>query len=517
MVCYPEYVVAAEAARRLGRPVKWVETRSENLLAMGHGRGQIQDVELGLRRDGTIVGLRGRIVAEAGAYPGIGAFLPFMTRQMGQGVYRIPKVELNAWSVATNTTPIGAYRGAGRPEATAMLERIVDIAAAELGMDPAELRRRNLLPAEDFPLTTVTGANYDVGDYAGALDEALARSGYEELRREQAARRERGDVKQLGIGISVYVEITAGGLFEEYGKVEVEPDGTVTATVGTSAHGQGHETAFAMVVSELLGVGVEDVRVVQADTDVVPRGRGTGGSRSLQIGGSALYRAGEGVLDKARQLAAHLLEADVDDIVLHDHGALGVAGVPAGALSWSELAAAAADDTRRPEDMEPGLAVELDFNQGEATYPFGAHVAVVEVDTETGAVELLRHVAVDDAGRIVNPMLVAGQQHGGVAQGAAQALFEQVVYDEDGNPLTATLIDYTMPSAAELPSFEVANTVTPTPLNPLGAKGIGESGTIGATPAVHNAVVDALAPFGVRHLDMPLTPEKVWRAVHAGA
>jgi carbon-monoxide dehydrogenase large subunit len=510
---YPEHLIATVVAQKLGRPVKWTETRSENMVAMNHGRGQIQYIELGLKRDGTIVGLRGRVVAEAGAYPSIGGFLPYLTRSMAQGVYRIPKIEFNSVSAATNTTTTGAYRGAGRPEAAALLERILDMAADELDIDPVELRKRNFLAPEDFPLTTVTGANYDVGEYARALDEAVRVAGYDELRRDQAARRARGDVRQLGIGVSTYVEVTAGGLFQEFGSVEVHEDGRVTATVGTSAHGQGHETAFAMIVAELLGVPMESVRIVQSDTALVPRGTGTMGSRSLQIGGSAVYRATEAVLEKAKRLAAHLLEANVDDIVVHDEGTVGVAGVPATALDWAELSQAAGDAARRPADMEPGLAAALDFNQGEATYPFGAHIAVVEVDTETGRVVLLRHVAVDDCGRILNPLLVAGQQHGGIAQGVAQALYEGVAYDDDGNPLTANLMDYAMPSAAELPSFEASNTETPTPLNPLGAKGIGESGTIGSTPAVQNAVVDALSVFGIRHLDMPLTAERVWRAI----
>jgi carbon-monoxide dehydrogenase large subunit len=513
MAFYPEYAITATIARRIGRPIKWTETRSENMVAMNHGRGQVQRVELGLKRDGTMTAVRARIVQDAGAYPATGAFLPFLTRMMGQGVYRLPKVEVNARSATTNTTPTGAYRGAGRPEATAFLERIVDMAAVELGIDPIELRKRNFLRPEDFPFTTATGANYDNGEYAKAIDEAARLAGYDELRREQAERRERGDVKQLGIGVSAYVEVTAGGQFTEFASVEVNVDGTVTATVGTAAHGQGHETAFAMIVSDRLGVPMEDVRIVQSDSKLVPRGQGTGGSRSLQIGGSGVYRASEAVLEKAKLLASHLLEADVDDIVLHDDGRVGVAGVPARALSWAELASASHDPDRRPADLEVGLLAELDFNQGEASYPFGAHVAVVEVDSETGGVRLLRHVAVDDCGRILNPLLVAGQQHGGIAQGAAQALFEGVQFDDDGNPLTANLMDYAMPSAAELPTFEATNTETPTPLNPLGAKGIGEAGTIGSTPAVHNAVVDALSFYGIRHLDMPLTPERVWRAI----
>jgi carbon-monoxide dehydrogenase large subunit len=514
---YCEHVITAALAQRLGRPVKWTETRSENMVAMNHGRGQIQEVDLGLKRDGTIVAVGAKIVCEAGAYPNIGAFLPFLTRTMGQGVYDIAKVQVNSVSAATNTTPTAAYRGAGRPEATAFLERIIDMAAVELDIDPVEIRKKNFLAPERFPLTTLTGANYDVGEYAKALDEACRVAGYADLRAEQRARRDGGDTKVLGIGICTYVEVTAGGLFQEFGGVEVQDDGKVVATVGTSAHGQGHETAFAMIVADLLGVPMEDVSLVQSDTELVPRGSGTMGSRSLQTAGSALYKASEDVLAKAKRLAAHLLEASVDDIVLHDGGKVGVAGVPATALSWSELAQAASDPAKRPDDWPEGeegaLATALDFNQGEATYPFGAHIAVVEVDTETGGVKHLRHIAVDDCGRILNPLLVAGQQHGGIAQGIAQALYEGVVYDDDGNPLTANLMDYAMPSAAEFPSFEASNTETPTPLNPLGAKGIGESGTIGSTPSVQNAVIDALSHLGVRHIDMPMTAERVWQAI----
>ena len=356
-----------------------------------------------------------------------------------------------------------------------------------------------------------------MGEYEKALDEACRIAGYDQLRREQAERRERGDARQFGIGVSTYVEVTAFGQVQEFGAVEVHTDGTVTATVGTAAHGQGHETSFKMIVAELLGVPMDAVEIVQADTGVVPRGGGTGGSRSLQIGGGAIYETSELVVEKARRLAAHLLEADFDDTVVHDDGRVGVAGAPATALSWGELAAVATDKAKLPDGMEPGLRAELDFNQGSSSYPFGAHIAVVEVDTETGRVELLRHVAVDDCGRILNPMLVTGQQHGGIAQGVAQALYEGVAYDEGGNPQTANLMDYAMPSAAELPSFEASNTETPTPLNRLGAKGIGESGTIGSTPAVQNAVVDALSIYGIRHLDMPLTSERVWQAISAAA
>src|SRR5581483_6990445 len=496
---------------RLGRPVKWVETRSENLVAMPHGRGQRQWVELGLRRDGTIVGLRCRIIGDGGAYAGFGGALAgWTTKLMAQGPYRIPRIGCDVATVATNTTPMGAFRGAGRPEATAFLERILDMAAAELGLDTAEIRRRNFLAPDDFPVETVMGATYDSGDYGAALSEALRRAGYDALRAEQAERRRRGDPRLLGIGMAAYVEVTAGGNSAEWGSVEVHTDGTVTVKVGTSAHGQGHATAHAMLVADRLGVPLEAVRFVQSDTAVVPTGGGTGGSRSLQLGGSAVAGAAEAVLERGRMLAARLLEAAESDIVVTADGRLGVAGVPARALSWAELAVAG-------EKQGAPLLAEQDFTQAGATFPFGAHVAVVEVDSETGLVTPIRHVAVDDCGRVLNPLLVAGQQHGGIAQGIGQALWEAVAYDADGNPLTATLADYGMPSAAELPPFEAAGTETPTPLNPLGAKGIGESGTVGSMPAVQNAVVDALGHLGVRHIDTPLTPERVWRALRDAA
>jgi carbon-monoxide dehydrogenase large subunit len=503
----PEHTITVAVARRLDRPVKWVETRSENLIGMPHGRGQVQYAELGLTRDGTITGLRVRVIADAGAYAGFGGALALgPTRMMAQGVYRIPALSYDAAVAVTNTTPMGAFRGAGRPEAAALLERIIDIAAAELGIDPVEIRRRNFLHPDEFPYTTLTGTNYDSGDYDVALTQAVRLAGYDSLRAEQRARRERGDRRALGIGVSAYVEITAGGNGQEFGAVTIDDDGGATVRAGTSGHGQGHATAFAMIVADRLGIPLERIRLVQSDTAAVPRGGGTGGSRSLQLAGNAVSGAATLVLERARALAAELLEANPDDIVVMDDGGLAVAGVPARALSWARLAAAA------QETGEP-LAAELDFQQNGATFPFGAHVAVVEVDLDTGAVTLLRHVAVDDCGRILNPLLVTGQQHGGIAQGVAQALYEQYVYDEAGNPLTSTLADYGMPSAAELPSFEASNTETPTPLNDLGAKGIGESGTIGSTPAVQNAVVDALAHLGIRHIDLPCTPERVWRAV----
>jgi aerobic carbon-monoxide dehydrogenase large subunit len=510
---YPELIVVAALALRLERPVRYVESRSESMLSVTHGRGQVQEVELGATSDGVVTDLRVHIVGDGGAYPGDNGLILVSTVQMLAGPYRIARVEGHSRLVATNTTPVTAYRGAGRPEATWLLERALDLLAAKLGLDPAEVRRRNLIPPDDFPHTTVTGARYDAGDYEAALDRALELARYQELRADQAERRRRGDRLQLGIGLATYVEVTGFG--SEMGAVTVEPDGRVTVVTGTSPHGQGHETAFAQLAGAILGVELEQVRVVHSDTKLVPRGGGTMGSRSLQVGGSAVMRASEEVLDKGRRLAAHLLEARVEDVVAHPGQGLGVAGAPATALSWGELARAATDPARRPPGMDSdfSLAAEVSFELDGNTYPFGTHVAVVEVDVETGLVRLLRHVAVDDSGRLLNPLLAEGQVHGGIAQGVAQALLEEVRYDADGNNLTGTLASYSMPSAAELPSFETARMETPTPLNPLGAKGIGESGAIGSTPAVHNAVVDALAPFGVTHLEIPTTPERVWRAI----
>ena len=513
IVTYPEQVVVAALARRLGRPVRQVDGRSETMLAMTHGRAQVQDVEVAATRDGRITGLRALLVADGGAYPGEATAMPSSTRFMASGVYRIPRIEVAWRCVATNTAPVAAYRGAGRPEATAMVERAVDLLAARLRLDPAELRRRNLIPGRSLSYTTATGARYDSGDYAAAMDRVLEAAGYDELRAEQAGRRERGEVRQLGIGLSVYVEVTGFG--SEYGEVVVEPGGRVTARTGVSPHGQGHETAFAQLVAATLGVGAGQVTVVHSDTAAVPRGEGTMGSRSLQVGGSAVAEAAGQVLDKARALAAHLLEAPVEDVAVFPGEGLGVAGAPETALAWAELSVAAADPSRRPPGMDAGLQAAVDFELERSTFPFGAHLAVCEVDTQTGLVRLLRHLAVDDSGRILNPVLAEGQVHGGIAQGIAQALFEEVGYDEDGNCLNGNLSVYAMPAAADLPAFETLRTQTPTPLNPLGAKGIGESGTIGATPAVQNAVVDALAHLGVNHIDMPLTPERVWRAIAA--
>ncbi|MEN3280367.1 MAG: aerobic carbon-monoxide dehydrogenase large subunit [Solirubrobacteraceae bacterium] len=510
---YPEQVAIAAAALRLKRPVRYVESRWETMIAMQHGRAQVQDVELGAKSDGTLVGIKVRVIADCGAYPGDAVLMPFLTGQMASGVYRVPRVDFAYRAVVTNTTPIGAYRGAGRPEATALIERAMDQLAARLDMDPAELRRRNFIAPDDFPHQTVAGARYDSGEYAQALERVLTAAGYEELRAEQARRREHGGVHQLGIGLCTYVELT--GLGVEVGTCTVSQDGTVTVKTGTSPQGQGHETTWAQLVSWTLGVPMADVKIVHSDTKHVPRGMGTMGSRTLQVGGSAMINATREVLSKGRELAAHLLEASADDVQVVPGQGLGVAGTPSATVSWAELAKAAADPSKLPEGMEPGLDAINDFETPDSSYPFGAHVAVVEVDTETGMADLIRHVTVDDSGKIANPLLAEGQIHGGIAQGVAQALYEEMAYDEDGNCLTGSLTSYAVPTAAELPMFETARTETPSPLNPLGAKGIGESGAIGATPAVWNAVVDALSHLGVDNIDMPATPQRVWLAIQA--
>ncbi len=513
---YPEYLVVAAACRALGAPVKWAETRSEDMVSLVHGRDYVMTAKLGVTNDGKFTGLQGDVTANAGAYPAIGAILPMLTQMMSVGVYNIDKVKFATRSVVTNTTTVGAYRGAGRPEATQLIERLINVAAQKIGMDPAEIRRRNFIQPGQFPLTTNTGADYDSGEYEKALDAALAASGYEALREEQARRRAANDPIALGIGVSAYVEVTAPvGLHVEFGATEIHDDGTASVFAGTSVHGQGHHTSFAMLASEVLGIPMDQIKLVNSDTDRVPRGSGTLGSRSLQTAGSAIFLASNEVLSRGQRIAAHLLEAAAEDIIA-EAGSLHVAGTPSKSISWAELAVASRDASKLPDGLDPEvLRHELDFDGTSSTFPFGAHVSVVEVDTETGKVVMRRHIAVDDCGRILNPLLVSGQQHGGIAQGAAQALYEWVRYDEDGNPVTGTLLDYTVPSAAELPSFETSNTQTDSPRNPLGAKGIGESGTIGSTPAIHNAVVDALSHLGVVHVDMPCTPERVWSALNA--
>ncbi len=506
-----EYTAIAAAARHLGAPVLWAPSRSEDMLTMPHGRAQVQWAEAGFDTEGRLTGLRCHVLGDAGAYPTIGAALVGGTRRMSPGTYNVPAFQVHAISTATNTTCVGAYRGAGRPEATAMIERLMDQAAHELDIDPVELRLRNFIPEDAFPYRTPTGNTYDSGRYAHALKTVVAHAGYDDLRSEQRARRERNDRAQLGIGLACYVEITAGGGPEEYASVTVHPDGSATVAAGTAAHGQGHATSYAMIVSASTGIPVHRIRHVDGDTDLVPRGGGTGGSRSLQLGGSAVAGASESLINSARERAAQMLEASRDDVVLDAaRGAFHVAGVPSSAVSWADLAGNA-------EQSHEELAADHVFAQPGASFPFGAHISVVEVDTETGRVTLLRHIAVDDCGTVLNPVIVEGQQHGGIASGIGQALYEEVRFDGDGNPLTGNFADYALPAASEMLHFEVHSTETASPLNPLGAKGIGEASTIGSTPAIQNAVIDAVRHLGVRHIDMPCTPERVWAAINKKA
>lgn len=504
-----ETVIVPWLARETGKPVRWVETRSENMIAMQHGRGAVLEFTIGANRDGVVEAYRLNVVQDAGAYPGLGAVLPGFTALMASGVYAIPKIETTTVSVVTNTTPIGPFRGAGRPEATQAIERAMDLLALETRIDPAELRRRNLVAPDAFPFTTASGAVYDCGDYERALELALHEADYGALRAEQQRGRDAGDTRVLGIGVSTYVEITNGLVEPEFGAVEIAADGRAIVRTGSFSHGQGHETTFAMIVADRLGIPLESVEVRKGDTDEVPRGSGTYGSKSTQIGGVAADAAAVAVVAQARVIAADQLEASTDDVVLDaERGGFHVLGSPEPVVTWGHLAATLAEEGRLGE-----LRAEEVFTADAPTFPFGAHLAVVEVDTETGTVTLRRLVAVDDAGTIVNPLVAEGQVHGGLAAGVGQALHEEFAYDDEGNPLTPSFLGYAFASAAELPSFDVVGMETPTPVNVLGAKGIGESGTIGATPAIHSAVLDALTPFGVRHIDMPANGERIWRAI----
>ena len=504
---YPEELLLGVIAKRVNRPVRWRETRSESMVALGHGRAQLQYVTIGGTKQGKVTHYQLHAIQDSGAWVDMGTILaPFMTRPMSSGVYAIPNIECRTTSVVTNTTPTVAYRGAGRPEATAAIERAMDLFAAEIGMDPAEVRRINLIPKFLEPHTTVVGQTYDVGDYEESLDRVLAAADYKGWRQKQAERRAKNDPKQIGIGVSVYVEITGGVGNGESAKVEVLDDGRAVVYTGTSPHGQGHDTSWSMLTSEQTGIPIDRIELVWGDTDRVPIGTGTMGSRSLQQGGNAVFAVAGQLVDKAKSVAARLLEANEADIVLDkDRGAFHVAGTPAVSKTWADLAQA--------EKQSGGLVHSDVIGVSGATFPFGAHVAVVEVDVETGKVRHLAHTACDDAGKVLNPMLLEGQIHGGVAQGAAQALLEEVCYDADGNPITSNLADYAFISAAELPSVTVVHMETPTPINLIGAKGIGESGTIGSTPALQSAVVDAVSHLGVRHIDMPTTAERVWSAI----
>jgi carbon-monoxide dehydrogenase large subunit len=506
---YAEEALLGYLALKLNRPVKWSEERSENMRATIHGRGQVGEVEAAVKKDGTILGLRYKVVADIGAYHQLFTpAIPPFTGLMLSGCYKIPAIGIDLTAAFTNKMSTDAYRGAGRPEATYVIERLMDRVAQELKLDPVTVRRKNFPQPKEFPFKTATGLAYDSGNYQLALDKALKLAGYQKLRREQKRLRSRG--RYLGIGLSTYVEICAMGPgFWEYGKVEVEPTGKVKVLTGASPHGQGQKTSFAQIVADQLGVGLDDVEVIHGDTAAVAKGIGTFGSRATAVGGIAVYQAAEKVREKARELASHLLEVDADDLVFSD-GRFGVKGVPRQALTIAQIAQRAHAAKSLPKGMESGLAAESTFEPSNFTFPFGTHICVAEVEPETGKVEIKKYVAVDDCGKVINPLLVDGQVQGGIVQGLGQALFEEVVYDENGQLLTGSLMDYALPRAADLPRLKLARTETPTPVNPLGIKGIGEAGTIGSTPAVVSAVVDALAPFGVKHIDMPLTPQKIW-------
>lgn len=507
---YPEDAVVAHLARRLRRPVKWVETRRENLLTTTHGRSQVIELEVAADRDGRILGMRCRILADLGAaLVYTTAIVPTLTPLMIQGPYEIPHLRCELVALYTNTCPTGAYRGAGRPEATYYLERMMDLVADATGVDPAEVRRRNFIPSDRFPYRAASGAEYDSGEYAKPLDEALRLVDYPGLRRKQEEARRAG--RLLGIGLSSYVEICGFGPWE-LGTVRVNKDGTATVVTGTSPHGQGDDTGFAQIVAEILTIPLDHITVVHGDTLLVQYGGGTSGSRSMALGGSAIYLAAQDVRQQILGIAATMLEAAPADLVLED-GRVLVRGAPARAVTIAHVAQAAYDGEHLPPGQEPGLEATRRFTSQGTTFPFGTHVCVVEVDPETGVVRVDRYVAVDDCGRVINPLLVDGQVHGGIVQGVSQALLESVVYDETGQLLTGTLAEYGIPTAHFMPRMERGASVTPTPRNPLGAKGIGEAATIGSTPAVVNAVVDALSHLGVRHVDMPLTPERVLRVL----
>jgi aerobic carbon-monoxide dehydrogenase large subunit len=509
---YPEEIALGFFAKVVGRPARWAETRSENFLAMPQGRGQVQYAKIGGTRDGNILAYQLDVIQDAGAYPLTGALLHGMTMRMTTGCYDIPSAGFTGVSTVTNAPSITAYRGAGRPEAAVAIERMVDRFAVEIGLDPAEVRRRNLVPRFVEPYTTSVGTPYDVGDYPEALQRALDAAGYAELRAEQAARRANGDHVVLGIGLAVYVEITSGVGGSEYGEVELLDDGRLRVRTGCTPYGQGHVTTWSMIVSDRTGVPIDQIEVIHGDTDEIRSGGLTVGSRSVQLGGSAIAAASTKLIDQAKHRVAEMLEAAADDVVLDvDAGMFSIAGTPSRAVSWADVSAATA-----AADAQP-LSGDHDFTAPMPTFPFGAHVAVVEVDTDTGSVRLVRLIAVDDAGTLLNPLLAAGQVHGGIAQGVAQALMEEIIFDEDGTPKTTNFADYPVISAAELPSFELVHMETPTWVNELGAKGVGESGTIGSIPSVYNAVIDAVSHLGVRHMQMPCTPQRVWDAIQRAA
>ena len=526
---YAEELLCLALARRLRKPVRWSEERSEAAQATVHGRGQVQEIELAADADGRVKGVRARLLADMGAYlqlvtPGI----PLLGAFLYHGAYDVPAYSFTCTGVFTNKTPTDAYRGAGRPEATYAIERAMDALARRIGLDPAEVRRRNFIGTDKFPYSSAAGLVFDSGNYEAALDAALELAEYDGVRSEQARRRGEGATKLLGVGLSSYVEMcglapsrvlaslnyVAGGW--ETAAVRMLPTGTVQVVTGTSPHGQGHETSWSMIVADKLGVSPEDVEVLHSDTAVSPLGLDTYGSRSLAVGGSAIALAADRLVDKARLLAAYRLEVAPEDLELSG-GQFSVRGSPSSGIGLSTLAFEAFSAHDLPEGMEPNLEASATYDPVNFTFPFGTHVAVVEVATETGKVDLVRYAAVDDCGNQVNPLIVDGQVHGGIVQGVGQALFEEAVYDAQGNLVTTTLADYLVPAATEVPSFSLGRTATPSPSNPLGVKGVGETGTIASTPAVVNAVVDALAHLGVEDLRMPVTPERVWRSIGAAA
>ncbi|WP_409467634.1 xanthine dehydrogenase family protein molybdopterin-binding subunit [Streptomyces sp. HC307] len=522
---YGEEAIAVDVARRLGRPVKWTESRSEGYLATHHGRGMIQDVEIAANRDGRLLGLKVDLLADMGAYlmlvtPGI----PILGAFMYPAIYKMDAYDFTCTGVFTTRTPTDAYRGAGRPEATFAIERIMNDLAAELGLDPVELRRRNWIRHEEFPYEQIAGLTYDSGNYEAATDKALELFGYDKLRAEQADRNERGDTVRLGIGVSTYTEMcglapsrvlrdlryAAGGW--EAASIRMLPTGKVEVVTGTSPHGQGHETCWSQIAADTLGVPFEDVEVVHGDTKASPQGMDTYGSRSLVVGGTAVQQAARKVVEKARKVAAHLLEASEQDLEFAS-GVFSVKGSPEARKTIQEIAFETFSSHDLPDGMEPTINAEHVIDPDNFSYPHGTHLCAAEVDTETGQTRIRSYVCVDDVGRVINPMIVEGQVHGGLAQGIAQALYEEAVYDDDGNLVSGTMADYLVPSAPDLPDFVTDRTETPASTNSLGVKGVGEAGTIASTPAVVNAIVDALRPLGVTDVRMPCTPERVWRAV----
>jgi len=519
---YAEEYVAAGISKQLGMPLKWIEDRSEAFVATTHGRDILCHIDLAAKRDGTLLGMKMRLIADIGAYNMLlTAAIPTLTMLMATATYRIPAVRVLLSEVFTNKTPTDAYRGAGRPEATYFVERALDMLARELGMDPADLRRKNFIPKDAFPYQTPMGAVYDSGDYEKALDAALQASDWGGLKKQRDAARAEG--RLVGLGLSMYVEVCGIGPSStlpmggwEHASVAIERDGRISATTGASPHGQGNETTFAQMLADQFGVPLEHVTILHGDTGVVKQGVGTFGSRSQAVGGAALHLAGRKVKAKMAKFAAHLLEAAEEDLVF-ENGTIHVAGVPAAKLPFQTVAAFAYVPVPLPNGVdEPGLTADAYFEPTNNTYPFGCHISMIEIDRETGEPKLLKLVAVDDAGHLINPLIVEGQIHGGLAQGIGQAMLEEAVYNEDGQLVTGSFMDYAMPRATDFPRFELSATVTPTPVNPLGAKGVGEAGTLGSTPCIVSAAVDALSGLGVKHIDMALRPEKLWRLIQGG-